>query len=268
MHLRVQKACVNKKYIFLSGPLDYDDDMTMSDDAGDLAVYKSMTSRTYERLRNAIITARFKPGEKLRIDALKDELDASLGAVREALARLTSEGLVTAEPQRGFSVSLISRQDLIDLTEARVEIELTCLASSIANGDLAWEGRVLSVAHQLSKLTYAVRDPSRPDVEKWHLYHRRFHDEITSACTNSWWLRLRKQLFIQSERYRRLSGPFAEYDRDIEAEHRAITDAVLARDTEKARTLLADHLRVTTDILLASKMPFSLDPKADVSSPD
>lgn len=238
------------------------DNMSKMDDMSDVTVHKSMTSRTYEQLRSAIITARFRPGEKLRIESLKEELGASLGAVREALARLTSEGLVTAEPQRGFAVSLISRRDLIDLTEARVEIELICLESSIANGDLAWEGRVLSVAHQLSRFSHAIRDPARPDVEKWHRLHERFHDEITSACTNSWWLKLRRQLFIQSERYRRLSGPFAEYDRDIDAEHRAIADAVLARDAERAKALLADHLRTTTDILLVSKMPFSGEPPA------
>lgn len=231
--------------------------MAESEAMGELAVYKSMTSRTYEQLRNAIITARYKPGEKLRIDTLKQELDASLGAVREALARLTSEGLVAAEPQRGFAVSMISRRDLIDLTEARVAIELTCLEASITNGDLAWEGRVLSVTHQLSKLTDLIRNPTGPDAGRWHRLHARYHDEITSACSNSWWLKLRKQLFIQSERYRRLSGPFAEYDRDIEAEHKAIADAVLARDAASAKRLLGDHLRATTDILLASKMPFS-----------
>lgn len=228
----------------------------------ELAGHKSMTSRTYERLRNAIIEARYKPGEKLRIEALKDEFDASLGAVREALARLTSEGLVSAEPQRGFAVSMISRQDLIDLTEARVEIELICLAASIAKGDLAWEGRVLSVSHQLAKLTGNFNDMTRLEADRWHALHAAFHDEITAACPNSWWLRLRKQLYIQSERYRRLSGPFAEYKRDIEAEHRAIAEAVLARDTDRAKRLLGDHLRTTTEILLASRMPFSGDTPA------
>lgn len=223
----------------------------------ELNVHKSMTSRTYERLRHAIITARFRPGEKLRIESLREEFDASIGAVREALARLTSEGMVDAEPQRGFAVSLISRRDLIDLTEARIQIEKICLASSIAHGDLAWEGRVLSVSHQLSKLTLAAADPSRPDMERWHLHHLRFHDEITSACANRWWLKLRKQLFTQSERYRRLSGPFAKFERDIDAEHRAIAEAVLARDVARAQTLMAEHLQVTTDILLASKMPFA-----------
>lgn len=232
-------------------------------DMSETTIHKSMTSRTYERLRNAIINAHFRPGEKLRIDAIREEFGASLGAVREALAGLTSEGLVTSEPQRGFTVSLISRKDLVDLTEARVGIELTCLESSIANGDLAWEGRVLATAHQLSRIGGAIKvtgETAGPEVELWHRYHEQFHEEIASACGNSWWLKLRKQLYIQSERYRRLSGPLAEYDRDVDAEHRAIADAVLARDAENAKMLLADHLRTTTDILLASRMPFSGDP--------
>lgn len=226
-------------------------------DINGLGEHKSMTSLTCDRLRSAIITAQFRPGQKLRIEALREEFDASLGAVREALARLTSEGLVVAEPQRGFAVSLISRKDLTDLTEARVVIELICLQSSIEEGDLAWEGRVLSFAHQLSKLSRSAHETGHPDTNKWHHYHQIFHDEITSACANTWWLKLRKQLFIQSERYRRLSGPFAEYDRDIDAEHGAICDAALARDAKKAKVLLAKHLRDTTEILLASKMPFS-----------
>lgn len=230
--------------------------MNLSDEPS-YAAHKSMTSRTYERLRNAIITAQYRPGAKLKIDALKDQLDASLGAVREALARLTSEGLVSAQPQRGFSVSLISRRDLLDLTETRIEIEQICVASSIMNGDLEWEGRVLSVSHQLSKLTRLSKDSGHNDVKDWHSCHQRFHEEITSACTNTWWLKLRKQLDMQSDRYRRLSGPLAEYERDIDSEHRAIADAVLARDVETAKDLLGKHLRLTTEILLASKMPFS-----------
>ncbi|RUZ70599.1 GntR family transcriptional regulator, partial [Mesorhizobium sp. M7A.F.Ca.US.006.01.1.1] len=213
-------------------------DMISRDEQGEIA-HKSMTSRTHERLSNAIITARFRPGEKLKIEALTDEFDASLGAVREALARLTSEGLVSARPQRGFFVALISRRDLIDLTETRIEIEQTCLASSITHGDLTWEGRVLSIGHQLSKLSVGLHDRGGNDSNEWHKYHQRFHEEITAACANSWWLKLRQQLFIQSERYRRLSGPLNENGRDIDAEHRAIMESVLARDITTARALLA-----------------------------
>lgn len=218
---------------------------------------KSLTAQTYERLRTAIVTARYQPGEKLRIDSLRAEFAASSGAVREALSRLTAEGLVVAEPQRGFLVAPISRQDLTDLTEVRIDIEGTCLVHSIREGDLAWEGRVLSASHQLSGLNRAYLDPQSSDGRRWHALHEVFHDELASACDNAWWLRLRRQLYIQSERYRRLSGPFAETDRDIPAEHRAIAAATLDRDEAEARRLMGEHLRMTTDILLGSKVLFA-----------
>jgi plasmid stability protein len=57
-------------------------------------------------------------------------------------------------------------------------------------------------------------------------------------------------LYAQSERYRRLSVPVAKHDRDLEAEHRGIMEAALARDANRAVQLLTEHLSATTRILL------------------
>lgn len=224
---------------------------------------KSITVHTYERLRDAIIAARFRPGEKLRIDSIKEEFNASLGAVREALAALAAEGLVTSEPQRGFTISLISRSDLVDLTEVRVHVDAACLQDAIEHGDIAWEGRILSVTHQLSKRTYAVSDPMSPAANDWRQLHERFHYEIISACRNRWWLKLHKQLYAQSERYRSLSVPASDYHRDINTEHNDIAKAVLDRDIAAAQKLLEKHMRTTTDILLKSEKLFATDSGAE-----
>jgi DNA-binding GntR family transcriptional regulator len=229
------------------------------------STHKSQTARTVDLLRSAIIEARHAPGERLRIDQLGKELDASTGAVREALSRLTAEGLVIAEPQRGFVVAPISRKDLEDLTEVRIEIECRCLVETIARGDLAWEGRLLSLQHQLRALEPAIKVEDHPEAARFHTLHHAFHAELTALCTNTWWLRLRRQLFLQSERYRRLSGPFDEQGRDISAEHDAIARAAIARHADEASQALGDHLRRTTEILLTSRIPFSDIPP---SSPD
>ena len=63
---------------------------------------KSRTERTFAALRQALISGEFLPGIRLRIDQLGKQFDASTGAVRESLSRLTAEGLVVAEPQKGF----------------------------------------------------------------------------------------------------------------------------------------------------------------------
>jgi DNA-binding GntR family transcriptional regulator len=65
-------------------------------------------------------------------------------------------------------------------------------------------------------------------------------------------MQIRRQLYAQSERYRRLSLPLAETDRDLVHEHRAMLDAVLARDADLAVALMAGHLRQTTQILLSA----------------
>jgi hypothetical protein len=71
--------------------------------------------------------------------------------VREALSRLTSDGIVENVPQKGFVVAPVSPEDLKDLTSVRIDIENRCLDLAIKKGDLAWEGRILSSYHRLSK---------------------------------------------------------------------------------------------------------------------
>lgn len=217
---------------------------------------KSRTAIACDHLREFIIQATFAPGEKLRIDQLVKKLGVSSGAVREALSRLTAEGLVIAEPQKGFVVAPISRNDLEDLTRVRIEIEGRCLADSIKNGDIEWEGRVLSIQHRLRSLAGSLGSADVDMVKRWHVLHKQFHDELASACSSKWWMQLRSQLYVQSERYRRLSGPVNEFERDIEAEHDAIANAAIARDEVEAVEQMTSHLEKTTTILLGSEIQF------------
>src|SRR6202040_4309014 len=99
----------------------------------------SLTQGAYEALRGDLLACRILPGRKLKIQELCTRFSVSLGAIREALSRLTSEGLVVAEPQRGFRAAPISASDLVDLTMVRVEIDSLCLRRAIACGDVDWE---------------------------------------------------------------------------------------------------------------------------------
>lgn len=221
------------------------------------SIHKSRTERTCAMLRDAIIRSEYRPGQKLRIDSLGKTLDASIGAVREALSRLTAEGLVIAEPQKGFVVAPISRRDLIDLTEVRIDVECRCLTETIANGTLDWEADLLSVQHKLRALGGKYEPAGTEAARQWHLVHAAFHDQLTNACGNLWWLKIRQQLYVQSERYRRLSGPLDRVGRDIAAEHDAIADAALARDADAACAAMREHLSRTTRIILESAIPFT-----------
>src|ERR1700690_2496061 len=161
----------------------------------------SLTQEAYERLRADVLSCRFKPGERLRINDLCKLLSVSLGAVREALSRLTSEGLVSAEPQLGFRVAPISAVDLKDLTMVRMEIEGLCLRQAVAAGDLAWESRIVAAYHRLSRTPHnAPDDPMRLN-DDFAAAHAEFHHALVSACTSAWLHRIRHILCAQSARY-------------------------------------------------------------------
>lgn len=228
---------------------------------------KSRTTETYERLRSDILNAQHLPCAKLRIDQLADAFGVSVGAVREALSRLTSDGLVVAEPQRGFIVAPISTGDLTDLTAVRIEIETRCLRRAILNGDLAWEAKIVATLHELSRTPLERKEGDGHTIlpnDDWTRRHSDFHDALVAGCDSRWWLRLREQLYIQAERYRRLALPYGAIKRDVAAEHQAIANATLARDAERACHLLSEHLQRTADLLLASKAPFNDEPAASL----
>jgi DNA-binding GntR family transcriptional regulator len=210
----------------------------------------SLTQDAYERLRADLLACRLRPGERLRINDLCKHLSVSLGAVREALSRLTSEGLVSAEPQLGFSVAPISAIDLQDLTMVRIEIEGLCLRQAVEAGDLAWESRIVAAYHRLSRTPHnAPDDPMRLN-DSFASSHASFHQELVSACSSPWLHRVRDILFAQSSRYIALSVPLARQDRDRNQEHRDLMDAVISRDADQAAALMATHLNLTTRILL------------------
>lgn len=218
---------------------------------------KSRTTETYEQLKRDLLDARYLPGAKLKIDQIAEELAVSPTAVREALSRLTSEGLVRALPQRGFQVAPVSADDLVDLTSVRIDIETRCLRRAIQIGDVAWEGRVLSSLHQLRRTHHlAVVDGHEVMNPEWTRVHAEFHGSLIAACDSHWWLRLREQMFLQAERYRRLLVPYTRGERNVDAEHEELAEATLARAADRASRLLADHLRRTADLLLASEVPF------------
>ena len=213
---------------------------------------RSLTAKVFEALRADILAGRFAPDQRLKIGELCDRFEVSLGAIREALARLAAEGLVVAEAQKGFTVAPVSTADLADLTTTRVEIEALALRRAMLFGDVAWEAGITAAFDRLSRLPERAEEDSGRISDNWAEAHQAFHLALVSVCNSPWLPRLRSILFEQSERYRRLSVRTGRKDRDVLGEHRALRDAALARDAERASALLSEHILLTTRLLIAS----------------
>jgi len=220
-----------------------------------LTAAKPTQAETVCRLiRAEILDGQLPAGAKLNIGALEKRFDVSLGAIREALSRLSAEGMVIAEAQRGYRVSPVSSEELLDLTRTRVEVESLCLAQAMKNGDVEWESRIVAAAHRMERLQDSPADAETRVTQVWSNSHREFHEALVSACPSPWLLRLRSLLHEQSERYRRLSAPLETDKRDVRGEHRQLMEAVLKRDEAAAVRALEQHFFVTAQIILRSPL--------------
>lgn len=206
----------------------------------------------YEKLRADLLSCRIAPGAPIKIKELSETLATNPIAIREALSRLSSEGLVVSEPQKGFRAAPISSEDLLDLTNVRIEIECMSLKSAMRNGGEDWEISIVGALHRLQRTK--LRDKQDPDrtSDAWAAAHTKFHSALADGCTSAVLKEIRQQLFARSERYRRLSVPLDMSSRSLNFEHDELAKLVLARDEERAITAMTKHLRLTTDILLQS----------------
>jgi DNA-binding GntR family transcriptional regulator len=180
---------------------------------------------------------------------LRERFDVGLTPLREALTRLSAEGLVDSEAQRGFRVRPTTPGEFADLMSTRRAVERDCLARAVRHGDAAWEAEIVAAMHLLSLAPVPEGVADAGAAELWEQRHRRFHLALVAGCGSPWRLRFWNLLADHSERYRKLrllrhAEPAARV-RDVNAEHRRIMKAVLARDGDRAADLMDRHLRAT-----------------------
>jgi DNA-binding GntR family transcriptional regulator len=210
---------------------------------------RSLTSLAFERLRYDILQGHLAPAERLRIQPLSERYQIGATAIREALSRLVTDGLVESEDQRGFTVTPVSREELLDLTQTRIQVEQMAMRMAVARGDLEWETQVLSSFHRLSRIE--TQPWSEEVITNWAVAHRQFHDALTMGCGSPWTLRLCRLLYDKSERYRNLSAVEGkERGRDVTKEHKALADAAMARDADALCQAIEAHFGLTTRLIV------------------
>ena len=213
---------------------------------------KTIVESCYKQVRADIVHNVHKPGSKLLISDLRSMYDVGAGPLREALSRLAGEGLVIAESQRGFQVSKLSKHELEDLTHVRVLLECEALRDSMKNGDVEWEVNIVAAFHRLT----LKEGTEITDFDGWESCNRAFHESLVAACKSPWLLRFRAVLYENLNRYRFLEVNInndEEHDiysdggknRDIHSEHKAIKDAVIARDVDRACEVITEHIMGT-----------------------
>lgn len=225
-------------------------DSTNAQKSNSAAGNETLASSVYTELKDDILAGKLKPGHKLRLQVLKEDYKVGNSPLREALNRLSANGMVIREENKGFKVSSASVAELEELVRTRCWLEETALRESIKNGDDAYDERIVIAVHRLSRIkpnpdgTYS--SPEQEDL------HREFHQAILAACSSNILLGYCSQLHEQTLRYRNLTAVVEYREGHEEEEHQAIRDAILDRDADRGVKLLHSHYQVTADIVIKS----------------
>lgn len=207
---------------------------------------RTLVERAYRALRQDVICGALAPGERLRVEHLKDQYQVGAGTLREALSLLVSDALVTVEGQRGFRVAPMAIEDLEDLTRLRLHIEIEALRQSIRCGTPAWRAGLQRAYDALS----AVEQPILPENrQRWEQLNMQFHEALIAGCGSHWTLNMLQLLARHGERYRRYTMGLPGATRDVHAEHRDIFEHAMAGREVRAALALEAHVRNTLDIL-------------------
>ncbi len=212
----------------------------------------TLSEQAFVRLRQAVLVGTFEPGVKLKIDELQASFGFSSSPLREALNRLSQEGLVRADERKGFRVAPISAEDLADITHMRLLVDVQALSASIEHGDDAWEAAAMAASHRLDKAEAQLSDGPVVLDDRWSALHRDFHQALLAACPSARQRALCASLFDQAERYRRFSARQRVISRNKSREHKRLLEAVLKRDAATAGALLAEHIRSTQRNVVAA----------------
>lgn len=216
---------------------------------------ETQATQLTNRMRADIVSCDIPPGEKLRMEFLRDKYGAGGSPVREALNRLVAEGFVVQSDQRGFRAAPVSLEEMLDLTVARVWIGESALRASIENADDLWEERVVLAFHRWERAMKRGVDVSSNEM---HALHANFHREILSECGSQWMLNFWDTSFDYAQRYQAMSQQAHHgQKRDALKEHRDIMQAALDRDVDTCVKLHRAHLELTANIVRALESTFN-----------
>lgn len=194
--------------------------------------YLSKGDVVFESLREMITRGDVLPGEPLRQRDIAARFNVSPTPVREALARLESEGLVSSDLHRGSRVAGTGIDDAEQAESYRILAVLESLATGLAVEKMT--DRDLENVRRLERAfaECAEGDPAAPDL------NREFHFGVYECARSPLLLSLMRVLWVSFSHRRQLWRPHAESVQ----EHRRLVDALAAHDSERAQAITREHV--------------------------
>jgi DNA-binding GntR family transcriptional regulator len=208
-----------------------------------VASYGDTNAESCRRLREAIVSGRFQPNERLVEADLALRFGAGRTAIRAALATLDQEGLIVREPNRGARVRLISDREALEIEQVRNALERLLARAA---GARATDADVDDLRQMVSEMAERIREE---DALGYSELNARFHQRIWKIADNQMATKMLVTLKSQSIRfqYRTMLRP-GRTERSLH-EHEAIVAAIASHDLDACDAAMAEHLRHVLETL-------------------
>ncbi len=196
-----------------------------------------------DTLRHDILKGRFAPGDRLLEVSLAEQYSVGRAAIRSALVELTSEGLVEREANRGATVRRISIREAIQITEARSVLESLIAAQAARHATAADHADLQQIIADMEAATNDAQGHAYSELNA--VLHRRLREMSGHEVASQLVANLRDRAAHHQYRLALMPGRPSE----SLGEHRAIVQAVVARDEDAAAQAMHDHLSSVIEVL-------------------
>ena len=200
-------------------------------------VVETVVEQTIAALRARIRDGRYAQGQRLVVAEVTKALGVSAGPVREAIRRLTGEGLVEIEPHRGASVRAFKSRDLREIFQLREVIE--GLAARLAAEHIGGGDHRAALQACLNDMRRVLANSGEGYIEHNHDFHELIYRLAGSQRIHEAAAQL--TLPIYQLRYHHLMD--RSYAKTSAAEHELIAEAILEGDGPRAERMMRNHIR-------------------------
>lgn len=202
---------------------------------------QTLTQQIVTELKRRILEGELKGGERIWAADLTEELDVSMAPVKDALAALQSEGLITNVPRRGAIIRDFSLKEVIDLYDIRALIECEAIKTGFASGRI--DGKLINELVRLNELLGQERSGlqfSKNSIA--YEFDWQFHDVMIGATENQLLIELYRRLNTQSQLIRLASWNAGPRGNETYDEHLAIIAGLQNGDVVQTIGAIKDHL--------------------------
>jgi DNA-binding GntR family transcriptional regulator len=199
----------------------------------------TLAEQVYQQLKRRIINQELRPGSRLIVGHIAEEMGISLTPVREALTRLVKDGLVDMIPHKGAYVAKPTKKNFEDLFAVRQALETLAVrlaTPKLTRADFKAMDEILE---------YGEKSLSAGDSKSWLEADEKLHDFIIRKSENEVLIQIFSQIWDRIHIFRVWTVRYPDRMKRASSEHRNIVSALKERDAQGAEKLMMEHIENT-----------------------